>query len=158
MSNSIFDKSARKLDTNEDLSEYVKRVLKQKRLSLRDVQRQSGGKITQGYVGAIVNGSCKNLSVEKLKALSAGLSVEEEELFRIARGVPDTSRFSSEGMDQNQLSIFLDLMMKVASNSTLIEILEVVAELPAEKQRAVLEMIKSHLESDEGAKPRLQAG
>ncbi|HKY06369.1 MAG TPA: helix-turn-helix domain-containing protein [Blastocatellia bacterium] len=158
MSNSIFDKSARKLDTNEDLSEYVKRVLKQKRLSLRDVQRQSGGKITQGYVGAIVNGSCKNLSVEKLKALSAGLSVEEEELFRIARGVPDPSKFASEGMDQTQLSIFLDLMMKVASNSTLIEILDVVAELPADKQRAVLEMIKSHLDMDEAANPRLQAG
>lgn len=154
MSNSIFDKSARKLDTNEDLSEYVKRVLKQKRLSLRDVQRQSGGKITQGYVGAIVNGSCKNLSVEKLKALSAGLTVEEEELFRIARGVPEPSKFNPEGMDQNHLSIFLDLMMKVASNSTLIELLEVVARLPAEKQRAILEMIKSHLDRER----RLQAG
>ena len=57
----------------ELLSHYVKRVIQEKRLSLHDVELLSGRKITDAYVGNIINGKAKNLTVEKLRALARGL-------------------------------------------------------------------------------------
>ena len=54
----------------ETLSEYIKRVVKQKDLKLRDIERNSDGKITNGYISGIVNGKITNLSVDKLRALA----------------------------------------------------------------------------------------
>src|SRR5258705_13808435 len=96
MSTSILGKVKRILGKDEDLSRYVRRILAEKRLSFRDVQRASSGGITQGYVGALVNGRYANPSVEKLKALARGLGESEETVFRVARGL---SLSSEEGGD-----------------------------------------------------------
>src|SRR4030095_5180957 len=72
-----------------DLSEYVKRVMKLKGLTQKDVQKQSGWKITDGYVASITTGRAKNLSVDKLMALADGLGVDYDELFHIACGAED---------------------------------------------------------------------
>lgn len=71
------------------LSDFVKRTRDEKGFSLKDVARQSGETITDGYVSQIENEKTKveGISIEKLKALAKGLKVSEEEIFTIARGV-----------------------------------------------------------------------
>jgi len=55
-------------------------------LSTPEVERQSGGRITDAYVSRIENGYVKNVSPEKLQALAKGLGVLEDEIFAVARG------------------------------------------------------------------------
>lgn len=70
------------------LSEYVRDVVNKKGLSSGDVQKRSRNKISFGYVNDIINERTTNPSVEKLQALALGLGVPEDELFRVARGLP----------------------------------------------------------------------
>lgn len=72
----------------ESLSKYVARIMRQNGLSARDVERRSNGGITDAYVTHVVRGTAANLSIVKAQALAVGLGVDEDELFRVARGVP----------------------------------------------------------------------
>lgn len=72
----------------ETLDKYVRRVLKEKELTLSAVERQAGGDISDSYVASITTGNVRNLSLEKLKALARGLGVTEREIFAVACGVP----------------------------------------------------------------------
>jgi len=75
-------------NTRESLEDFVRRVRKEKGLSTPDIERISGGTITDGYVSQIENGYIKNVSPEKLIALAKGLGVSEEEIFAVARQKP----------------------------------------------------------------------
>ncbi len=72
----------------ETLAEYIKRILGEKQLTLREVQKRSGHRIADAYVAHIVQGRASNLSVDKLKALAVGLGEPEEAIFKVARGLP----------------------------------------------------------------------
>ena len=78
------------------LSEFVRHVRTEKKLSLKDIEKRSGGNISSGYINQIENGSAAtdSISLEKLRALSKGLGVPEGDIIRVARGLPpETSRF-----------------------------------------------------------------
>ncbi|MCA1567267.1 MAG: helix-turn-helix domain-containing protein [Acidobacteria bacterium] len=71
----------------ESLADYVRRLrVKEKKLSLTDVERNSGGGIDASYVNRIENGIVTNVTPEKLSALAKGLQVSEDEIFAVARG------------------------------------------------------------------------
>jgi len=72
---------------SETLAEFVRRVRIDKNLSAGDVSRRALGEISDTYVNRIENGLVKNASPEKLKALSKGLGISEDEVFRVARGL-----------------------------------------------------------------------
>lgn len=72
---------------HEDLSDYVRRVLREKGLTLLDVERRAGGDISDSYVAGITSGNVRNLTVEKLKALARGLGVPEDQLIAVASGI-----------------------------------------------------------------------
>jgi transcriptional regulator with XRE-family HTH domain len=55
----------------------------EKRLSLKDVERRSQGRIGHSYVHLIAGGQTKNLTVEKIRGLATGLDVTEEEVFKV---------------------------------------------------------------------------
>src|SRR5947209_2606346 len=74
------------LSRQESLDQYARRVIKEKGLSLSDVERRSGGSISDSYVCGIINGNVGSLTITKLKALALGLGVPEDELFAVARG------------------------------------------------------------------------
>lgn len=71
-----------------NLSDYVRQTVSRKGLSSNEVQKRSRHGISFGYVNDILNGRTVNVSVDKLKALALGLGVSEDELFRVARGLP----------------------------------------------------------------------
>jgi transcriptional regulator with XRE-family HTH domain len=72
----------------ETLAQYVTRVMQEKKLRPKDVERRSGGEIDDAYVIKIMKGITTNPSISKTQALAQGLGVDEEELFRVARGLP----------------------------------------------------------------------
>ena len=148
MSTSILGKMKRILGKEEDLSRYVRRILAEKRLSFRDVQRASGGGITQGYVGAIVNGRYVNPSVEKLKALAEGLGENEETVFRVARGLAPGSEESAAATGGGlQPLALVDLMHRIVSDPELTNLVQELAELPPHARQVLLKVVRSLAES-----------
>jgi transcriptional regulator with XRE-family HTH domain len=127
----------------DGLTQYVARLLKEKRLSRRDVQVMSGWKITDAYVGSIINGRARNLSVEKLQALARGLGVDEDEIFRVARGAVDSGPVDNRARDPWHSVRFLRLMERVVSDPDIKEILDIVVELSEEDRAIVLKIAKS---------------
>ena len=85
----------------ESLPDYVRRVRKEGGFSTTDVERQSGGAISDAYVTRIENGYVKNVSPEKLKALAKGLKRPEDEIFDVARGVN-----ANAGIEEMRISFF----------------------------------------------------
>lgn len=69
------------------LALFVRRMRIEKRLSLNDVVRESGNKITNAYVSRIENGHVQSPSPPMLVALAKGLGVSEDELFVLVRGI-----------------------------------------------------------------------
>jgi len=154
MSTSILGKVKRILGKEEDLSRYVRRILAEKRLSFRDVQRDSGGAITQGYVGAIVNGRYVNPSVEKLKALARGLGESEERVFRVARGLSPEAVEGGEPNDEGlQPLALVELMRKIVSDPELANLTKELAELPPHARQVLLKVVRSLAEGRANERP-----
>ena len=75
------------------LAEFVKKKRAEMRLSTTDVERRSGGRISDSYISRIENGHIHNVSPNKLDALAEGLGVPVDELYRVARGLdPEGSK------------------------------------------------------------------
>jgi hypothetical protein len=70
----------------KELREYLRAVMKEKELSVPEIQKRSNGKIRTSYIFDILSGKTKHISVDKLNALALGLGVDGVELFKIASG------------------------------------------------------------------------
>jgi transcriptional regulator with XRE-family HTH domain len=125
---------------SKDISEYVRQVMKLKGLTQKDVQRMSGGRITDGYVASITAGRAKNLSVDKLKALADGLGVDADVLFRVACGRPVA--LENSGSREPDVLIILETVRKVVMSPNVTEILEEVVRMRAEERGALLKSIR----------------
>jgi transcriptional regulator with XRE-family HTH domain len=71
----------------EDLSDYVRRILKEKNLTLRQVEQNSrlqGNKITHSYLSKILSRAATNPSSDKIQALAIGLGVHPSEVYQAA--------------------------------------------------------------------------
>ena len=126
--------------TKHELGEYVKRVMKLKGLTQKDVQRMSGGRITDGYVASITTGRAKNLSVDKLRALADGLGVDTDELFHVACGL--------RGLDDSGVSnspdslMILETVQQAVMSPAVTQILHEVVSLSPEERAGLLGFIK----------------
>ena len=105
----------------ESLSVYVKRVMEEKHLTAKEVERRSGGEIGDSHVINVANGTTSNLTIDKMKALATGLGVDPVELFRVAIAaeldavtLPLVARVFEKLSHPNfsRLLIFLDRMNK----------------------------------------------
>lgn len=127
--------------SKQGLSRYVEHVMKEKHLSRRDVKLRSGGEITDSYVSAIISGSAKNLSVDKLKALARGLRVREIELIRVAFGLSD-GRLPHQVADQSHNLLLLDITKKTVISNDVAEIVQEVIRLSPAQRAVVLQYVK----------------
>ena len=137
-----------------DLGEYVKRVMKLKGLTQKDVQRMSGGRITDGYVASITTGRAKNLSVDKLRALADGLGVDTDELFHVACGLQDDSGVSNA---PDSLMI-LETVQQAVMSPAVTQILHEVVGLSPEERAGLLGFIKRLGSTKRKAKRRPKRG
>lgn len=136
------------------LAVYVATVLKDKRITLHDVQVMSGWTITDAYVGSIIRGRARNPSVEKLQALARGLGIDEDEIFRVARGLAPIGAFSHAAANPEHSVAILRLMALVLAQSDVTEILEEVVELSDEDCAVVLSSARSLSKSAQKAGSR----
>ena len=73
--------------SREDLADFIRRIINEKKLKLREVEEVSsrkGNKITHGYLSKILSRKSGNPSVEKLHAIAIGLGVHSKEVFAAA--------------------------------------------------------------------------
>jgi transcriptional regulator with XRE-family HTH domain len=117
-------------DGSENLSQFVQRVMRQKGLSMQDVQRRASkkGSIAPSYISRIYNGKVTNLSVDKIIVLAEGLDVSPFELFAASYGAQPVV---VNGIDPLRL---LDTMQKAVSNPDSLDVLEGWLKLSPENQ------------------------
>lgn len=127
------------------LSEFVRRVMKLKGLTQKDVQRLSGGRITDGYVASINVGRATNLSVEKIRALADGLGVDADTLFHVACGTPDDQLKKTYTGDALRI---LETVQMAVTSQDVGEILNQAVRMSPAQRRLLLESMKN------GGKPK----
>lgn len=129
--------------SKEPLKRYVRRIMKQKGFTLREIELRSHGEITDGYVADILRGTAKNPSAEKIKALALGLGVDAHALFDVICG-PFEKRKAEEPPEVTSDAVFfLEVMQEVAESPELVKIVEEAIQLWPEERGAVLESLES---------------
>jgi transcriptional regulator with XRE-family HTH domain len=96
----------------ETLNEYVARILRQKGLSYRKAEANCAKKLTASYIGRIARGKAKNLSLETVTILAAGLGVELPEILAVY-GKPEK---------EVSLLMFADAVQRLAMSPELIDV------------------------------------
>lgn len=126
----------------ETLSRYVKRILDEKQMTMKNVQERSEGGIADAYVGSIVNGVAKNPSVDKLKALAVGLDEPEDDVFRVARGLP-LDYEQQANRDPWPGALLAKAIVRIVSSPELTKILKAALRMSLKELQAVLKHIES---------------
>ena len=80
------------LSERVSLKEYICRLLKENRLTLKDVEQRSEQKISVSYLRNIILDGMNNLTIEKIKALACGLRVSPQEIFAVLEDQAVTER------------------------------------------------------------------
>jgi len=83
----------------ESFGEFVNRVLREKNLSLSDVERRSEKAISDSYLSFIIQDKCGNLTMSKMRALARGLGVSEVAILKAACGIPLIDATESPGRE-----------------------------------------------------------
>jgi transcriptional regulator with XRE-family HTH domain len=121
----------------ETLSQYLNRLMKQKDWGVRDLERNSGNRITNSHISKILKGKANNLMSDKIVALAEGLNVDPHEVFSVISGRP-----VADAEELTNVAVFADLMQKMAVNPVLLEIMQELLRMPANHQRQWLESLK----------------
>ena len=124
----------------ESLPEYVRRILNEKGLKPKDVEIRSSHKIDAAYVFKIIHGRSKYPSVIKLQGLAEGLGVDEDELFRVARGVPSKGKRTGDPWPS---SVLIQAMGHITSSPELTQIVQKLLTLKPAKLKALLKQLES---------------
>lgn len=87
------------------LAEYVRKIMKEKGLSLYKIAKRSEGQISHSYIQDIVSGKTKRPSAEKLKGLAKGLGENYQDLANIAGGYQREKGWTAESITQAMVKI-----------------------------------------------------
>ena len=139
------------------LSEYVARVMEEKDLTPAEVSRMSGGEITGAYVRGLAGGSSSNPSISKLKALACGLDIDEDNLFKIARGLRSADKEKGDD-ERSRYFRVMKLISASLKNPLLVKLLLEVGRLPIESQDEALKLLVFLNRKKRVSKRRSQVG
>ncbi|HXG93771.1 MAG TPA: helix-turn-helix domain-containing protein [Blastocatellia bacterium] len=135
----------------ESLSQYVQRIINDKGLTQREIERRSGDKITGSHISKVISGKAGNLTADKILGLAIGLGVNPVEIF--VRLIGEQPSVESE-LDARTL---LNLMQKVVDNPMLLEILSLAERLTPTGQEVLinsLRLMNQRSEPQQRPKPR----
>lgn len=135
----------------EKLADFVRRVMRQKQLKLRDVERRSGGEITNGYISGIINGRISNVSLSKLKALAKGLEVDVHELFSAAMDAPQPAD-PAPSYAQPDMQLLLGIMQEVAVNPEMLKFLHELVQMSPRDREMVAKVSETILKNKRPAR------
>ncbi len=116
----------------ETLSEYLDRVMKQKRLKPRDIEERAG--ISNSYISKLLSGEKSNVGAPTIVALAQALEVSPFELFSVVAGV----EYEEQTIDP----------------LVVIEALEIFMNLPRNDQRSILQTMKALAQDRKKKKPK----
>lgn len=90
----VIDCSNMPKESRETLPEFVKRIRTEKGLSLNDLVKASGRKISNSWVSDLENGHIPNPGIVKLRHLARAMTIPEHELLsRAGANVQDSEPF-----------------------------------------------------------------
>src|ERR1044072_2564240 len=124
------------MKSTETLSEYVKRIMRQKKLSVRDIKRRADNKIAESYISRIINDKVRNLSVDKIASLAEGLGEDIHDVFAGASGKKPKV---TSGIAPLHL---LDLMQRALRQPESLEVLQRWLHISPEYQQSVPKWIR----------------
>lgn len=133
---------------SETLSEYIKKVVKQKDLKLRDIERNSEGKITNGYISGIVNGKITNLSVDKLKALALGLDVDAHDIFAAALGEERHKVRSLSNKSTPNAQWLIEVLQEILASPELTNLVDELVHLSRKERAMVMKVVQSLIDRE----------
>lgn len=137
----------------ERLSRYVKQIMEEKHLTIRDVEIRSGGGIADAYVNNIINGKVKTPSAVKLAALAKGLGVSAFDVFRVAVDLDEEDLKGIPKSDPWPARRLLRVIDKIVGSDELTWIVQALLELPSRDLQAVQKFIGSlHKKKPNGKK------
>jgi transcriptional regulator with XRE-family HTH domain len=122
--------------TKETLIEFIQRILRQKALSLHDIERNSDKAITSSYISKITKGKIKSISVETIAALAVGLDVDPFDVFAAAYGRPYRSEEAISSL------LLIDVMQKVVANPQLVKVIQDWPKMSARGRVALLQYME----------------
>lgn len=137
----------------EQLSDYIRRVMKEKGLTQHDVEARSGDQITERYVADILRGASKNPSVEKLIALAHGIGIDPDELFAIARRAFEKRTSKSCSTEPLDADLFLEILQMIDESPELMEIVQAAIQLSPAEQRRLNKLLHSLFERTNAVSP-----
>jgi hypothetical protein len=123
----------------ETLSDYVRRVMREKNLGVRDIERNSakaGKKIAASHISKVATGVITNLTADKIVGLALGLNVDPHEVFAVISGHPIKEASSPD------LRRFAKIITALADNPLLLEAAEQLMRFDAKNQIKAVEMLK----------------
>jgi len=129
---------------SEKFSHYLKRVMKQKGLNTRDIERNSGKRIDSSHVSKFLREVETNPSANAMKALAAGLDVNPHEVFTAVTGCAEDDKPASPDVME-----ILAMMERVATDPELMEAMRGLIRLSKEGRAAVLQMLRFSCEQDQ---------
>src|ERR1044072_4577544 len=68
------------------LKAFIEEVMEKEGISVAEIERRSGGEITDSHIFKILKGKAKSIGVDKLNALAKGLGVSNVDLLRVVSG------------------------------------------------------------------------
>ena len=118
------------------LAEYLKQVMEEKRLTPTEIEKRSGGKITDSYIGYILSGKGKNVSSQKLVALAQALDIDVDNLFRLNAGLsPKQELWTPHSL--------IRVMEKAVDNPELGRLFQILSKQKPAKIKAILKTVES---------------
>ena len=133
----------------ENLGQYVKRLIDERGLTLQEIQDKSQGKITSSHISKIINGKTGNLTFDKIVGLANGLGVKPIDIFLRMLGQTPTA--------ENELDArtLLVLMQKVVDDPQLLDILRLAEQLSPTGRKVLINSLNLlHQRSEAQQKPR----
>ncbi|HKP88270.1 MAG TPA: helix-turn-helix domain-containing protein [Blastocatellia bacterium] len=121
----------------ETLGEYVKRMTRQKGISLRELERRSDGRVSGSHLSKIIKGISVNVTVETIVGLALGLEVDPHEVFSIASGCRPKETVTIDPL------VLADAVMKIADNPHLVEVVRGWVRMSAKDQKEMHESLRS---------------
>lgn len=123
----------------EELIKLIRLIMREKGLSVLQIQKRSGGKIKDSFISDILSGKTKTLSVEKVHALAEGLGVDSIEVFKAASG-EGVSFINTEPWPPKKL---LKTMEQVVDNPQLTKIMQSLPKMKPARINAILKIVES---------------
>ncbi len=71
------------------LKEYIEIQMAEKNISAKEIERRSGGDVTDTHIGSIRSGKSNNPTLKVMLGIAKGLEVDPIEVFKAAAGVEE---------------------------------------------------------------------